>query len=152
MKKHVENPPDEIAKAIQWGAGILGIPCDDIRVEFAMDEYAENKAFLRGTKPFEIVLNMNPLAHLNRSNLTETIFHELTHIAQILLGRLQLKTGYMLWFGRPIMTPESHRAYLSLPYEVEARSYARELNRLYKLSLLGERRKFIAPNSSLKDT
>ena len=58
----------------------------------------------------------------------ETLAHELVHAQQYAQGRLTQKCGVFHWNDKAMVKhPNSHAKYLALPWEVEARSKAKEI-------------------------
>jgi hypothetical protein len=66
----------------------------------------------------------------NDLRVVETLIHELVHIEQFLQGRLsqhfdpQCNQWLCIWNGNRYTNPTSYKAYLNLPWEIEARNRA----------------------------
>lgn len=73
-------------------------------------------------------------------DLLNTIFHELTHLKQHLVGDLKIEYNRDIWKGAsfPVINFRSpnfkYKVYHALPWEVEAREVAAEMVRLFKQS------------------
>lgn len=72
------------------------------------------------------------------NDLLDTIFHELTHLKQHLVGDLKMEYNRDIWKGAPFPTTNftklKYTTYLALPWEVEARKVAKEMLILFKQS------------------
>ena len=87
----------------------------------------------KATKNFTIVLHRD---HSLREQL-ETLFHEVAHVAQFAMGRLQQRHWksdrklHYRWEGQEMGAPEEN-PYWDRPWEVEARRVESELNAKWK--------------------
>lgn len=67
-----------------------------------------------------------------------TLCHEFVHAEQFNTGRMLFSGGRTLWDGVPWRQASSHKAYLNLPWEIEARQRQDELAKEVRAQILAQ--------------
>lgn len=84
----------------------------------------------RNSRPREFLIEMNNT--LDDMAYLSTLFHELIHVKQRVLGQFKTKYEKDYWFGK-LIDPDTE--YKNLPWEVEAHQYEGSVTELYLESL-----------------
>jgi hypothetical protein len=77
--------------------------------------------------------------------IVQTLFHEIAHLKQVIKGQLYYPiNGFALWNGRTLINlSESNVNYWNLPYEKDARFYAKILLWSYRMNKIKQKFKQI---------